>query len=137
MGKTFTLQISTPDKQFYNGEAESLVVTTTDGEIGVLAGHAPLVAALVAAPVHIKLPGGEWREAAISGGFVNVAGSLTEIFADTAEWPEDIEESRALEAKKRAEERLKAQLSGVEYMRSRVALERALTRLEVRHSKYE
>lgn len=129
--KTFNLCISTPEKEFYNGPVESLVLTTTDGEMGILPEHSSMVVALVSAPLRFKDSEG-WRVAAISGGFANISGNEMMIFCDTAEWPEDIETSRALEAKKRAEERMQARASEVEYMRSRVALERALVRLTVK-----
>lgn len=132
MAKTFNLNISTPEKQFYLGPVESLIITTTEGEMGILPGHLSMVVVLDVAPIRIKTEEDDWRMAALSGGFVRIKGDEVVILADTAEWPEDIEESRALEAKKRAEERLNAHLSSVEYMRSRVALQRALTRLSVK-----
>lgn len=126
----FTLNISTPERQFFSGEVESVVLTTTEGEIGVLPNHATMVVALDAAPVKIKLNDG-WREAALSGGFAQIKGGQVVILADTAEWPEEIEVNRVLEAKKRAEERIQARLSEVEYLQSQVALRRAMTRLSV------
>ncbi len=136
MGIPFLLHIATPDKQFYHSNIESLVLTTTDGEMGVLAYHTPMVAVLVPAPLRM-LPEGEteWKEAAVTGGFARITHGEVMIFADTAEWPEDIEESRALRAKQRAEERLQDKTNEVEYLHSRVALERAVARLNVkRHS---
>ena len=132
MAKKFYLQIATPEKEFYGGEVESIILTTTDGERGIMAGHAPMAVALGNAPLRIKNDD-SWKSAAIIGGFVRIQPNYVIIFADTAEWPEDIEEKRALEAKKRAEERLQERLSEVEYIRSRVALERALARLTVKH----
>lgn len=134
MAKEFKLRIYTPEKQFFYGDVESLVLRATDGEQGVMAGHEPMITALEAAPMRIKQKG-EWREAAIIGGFAEIRPAKVEIFADAAEWPEDIEEARALEAKRRAEERLHTSASELEYKRSRVALERALTRLNVKHGR--
>lgn len=134
MAKTFYLQISTPEKDFFAGEAESVVLTTIDGELGVLPGHSAMAVALTAAPLRIKTEEG-WRSAAIIEGFASIRPDYVLIFADAAEWPEDIEEARALEAKRRAEERLQAQRSGAEYVRSQAALRRALARLAVKHGK--
>lgn len=137
MDKTFYLHIATPEKDFFADVVESLVLTTTDGELGVMAGHASMAVALASAPMRIKTKD-EWRCAAIIGGFARIKKDYVIVFADSAEWPEDIEESRALEAKRRAEERLHAQQSEIEYMRSRVALERALARLTVKQGhKYD
>ena len=130
MAEHFLLNISTPENVFYSGEAESLVITTTEGEMGVLPGHALMVVALDIAPVKFKTKD-EWYEAAISGGFAQIAGDRVDILADAAEWPDDIEVNRALEAKNRAEERLRSHLNEVEYVRSQLAKRRALTRLAV------
>ncbi|MDR1060673.1 MAG: ATP synthase F1 subunit epsilon [Clostridiales bacterium] len=127
---TFRLIVATPERYFFTGDASSLTITTQDGEIGVLPGHMPMVVAIRNAPVRF-LAGGEWREAALSSGFAEITGNRVVILADTAEWPEEIELNRALEAKRRAEERLRAHRSDAEYMRSQVALQRALTRINV------
>ena len=131
MDKTFQLEIATPEKEFFTGPVESLVINTIDGDLGVLAGHVPMVVALSSGAMQIKTPDG-WREAAVIGGFARINPEYVIVFADTAEWPEDIELSRALDAKRRAEERLLVKQSELEYMRSRVALERALARLMVK-----
>ena len=131
MDKTFQLEIATPEKEFFTGPVESLVLTAIDGEMGVLAGHVPMVVPLASGAMRIKTEAG-WREAAVIGGFARISPDYVIVFADTAEWPEDIEESRALDAKRRAEERLQTKQSEIEYLRSRVALERALARLSVK-----
>lgn len=131
MAGTFTLYIDTPERKFYEGSVESLVITSSYGELGILPGHLSTVVAMATAPAKM-LVDGNWIEAAISGGFARIRNDEVVILADSAEWPEEIEENRALEAKKRAEERLQAHISEVEYMRTRVALERALTRLTVK-----
>lgn len=128
------LTITTPEKLFFSGNVEALTLTTTEGEMGVLPNHISMVVALETAPVKMKTETG-WREAAISGGFAQIKGDQTVILADAAEWPEEIEANRALEAKKRAEERLQAHLSEVEYLQSQVALRRAMTRLSVAKKK--
>lgn len=128
--ETFTLNISTPERVFFDGPAESIVLTTTEGEMGVMSRHMLMVVALETAPIRIKTESG-WRTAALSGGFAQITGNQVVILADTAEWPEEIEISRAEEAKKRAEERLQARRSEVEYMQSQVALKRAIIRLNV------
>lgn len=135
MSETFMLDVYTPEKQFYNGQVESVIIASLDGEIGIMPGHLSMVVALTSAPAKIKADG-KWHIAAISGGFARITPDEVTILADTAEWPEEIEENRALEAKKRAEERLQAHRSEVEYIQSRVALERALMRLTVKNDKH-
>ena len=132
--KTLRLHIATPERDFFNGDVESVVLASIDGEFGVLADHTPTVVALRASPLKIKIDG-EWQEAAISGGFAEINGNRVHVLADTAEWPDEIEVNRAMEAKRRAEDRIRSRQSEAEYMRSMVALQRALTRLTVSEHK--
>ena len=127
---TFMLRIVTPDKMFFTGEVENLIIMSVDGEIGILPGHISMVVALESSPIRMKY-NGAWKHAALSGGFAQIKGHEVNILADSAEWPEDIEVNRAIEAMKRAEERIQAHKSDLEYMRSQVALKRSLARLHV------
>jgi len=131
MADRFTLNISTPEKEFFSGEVEGLIITTPEGEMGILPGHMLMVVALDIAPIKIKMPDTEWQEAAVSGGFAQITGEHVDILAETAEWPEEIEVNRVLEAKRRAEERLQSHLNEVEYVRSQLAKRRALARLAI------
>lgn len=135
MQAQFELTIATPERQFYTGAVESLVIASQKGLMGILPGHLSMVVALDTAPVQIKAVGEDWKVAALSGGFARIKSDRVVILADTAEWPEEIEINRAMEAKKRAEERLRLQVNEIEYMRSRVALQRALMRLDVKNRK--
>ncbi len=130
MSDYILLNISTPEKLFFQGEIKSLVISSSIGKMGILPGHKPMVVALDTAPIEIETDEGA-REAAIVGGYAQIKNNQVTILADTAEWPEDIEISRAVEAKKRAEERLQSHLSEVEFMRSQAALRRALLRLSL------
>lgn len=133
--QNFNLIISTPQRLFFSGEAEQVIITSTEGEMGVLPGHVPMVVAIESSPIKIKTAEG-WREAALSDGFAKINGDSVVIVADTAEWPEEIEFNRAVEAKSRAEERMQQKLSEIEYVRSQIALKRALARIKVTHKKF-
>ena len=126
----FKLHISTPEKLFFNNDVESVVLTSTEGEVGVLSGHIPLVTALATGTIKMRM-GGEWKTAVLSGGFAEIKNDEVVVLADTAEWPEDIEINRAQEAKKRAEERIRLRESEIEYARSVAALQRATERLRI------
>lgn len=130
MADTFELCITTPEREFYIGDVESLIMATIEGEMGVLPGHVPMVIALDIAPIRFKEED-SWLEAVVAGGYAQIKGERVDIMADTAEWPEDIEVSRALDAKRRAEERLQSHLNDVEYIRSQLAKRRAIARLAV------
>jgi F-type H+-transporting ATPase subunit epsilon len=87
--KTFNLEIVTPDKLFYSGAVEIVVVRTVSGEEGFLADHVWVCKLLASGELRIREPGsGEHRLAMVSGGFVDVHGDVL-VFTDTAEWKED------------------------------------------------
>ena len=81
----FALEIVTPDKTFYNGNAEMIVVRTTEGDRGILKNHRPLVAGLATGTLRIKLDG-KFKDAKVSGGFMNVDKEKTVIVTESAEW---------------------------------------------------
>ena len=130
MSNTFMLTILTPDKCFFSQQVREVVFDTPEGELGVMAGHMPMIAAVAEGMIDIYLEDGE-KTAAVSQGFVEVDGSSAEFFVDTAEWEENIDAARAAEALERAEMRLKADLSRKEYIRTKAAMARATARLRV------
>ena len=126
----FQLDILTPERSFYSGPAEGVAVTTPDGEICVLAMHTPLVTPLEIGTIELNIAG-QWKEAFISEGFMEVGHSRTVIFTQACEWPEDIDRRRAEEAAQREQERLRQQRSIREQKASQIALARAMARLRV------
>ncbi len=85
MANEFALEIVTPDKVFYNGTAEMVIVRTTEGDRGILKNHRPLVAGLSTGILKIK-KNGKFQEANISGGFMNVDKEKTVIVTESADW---------------------------------------------------
>lgn len=85
MASEFTLEIVTPDKTFYNGTAEMIIVRTTEGDRGILKNHRPLVSGLSTGTLRIK-QNGKFRDAKISGGFMNVDKDKTVIVTESADW---------------------------------------------------
>ena len=81
MANVFALEIVTPD----NGNAEMIVVRTTEGDRGILKNHRPLVAGLATGTLRIKLDG-KFKDAKVSGGFMNVDKEKTVIVTESAEW---------------------------------------------------
>ena len=125
---TFDLSIMTPERQFFSGQVEALTITGIDGQMTVLAGHAPMVASLAVGEISIKQDG-KWREAVNSEGFMEVLQDSVVVFVQACEWPEDIDMRRAEEAKHRAEERIRQRQSIWENKSSKIALARAMVRL--------
>lgn len=132
--KTTYLVIRTPEKAFYEGPVEEVILETPEGQIGILPGHMVMAAAVTAGSMSFKVDG-KWMNAFLSEGFVEVDQFKVAILADTAEWPEEIDVNRAKRAEERARERLQGQLSHEEYIRSRAALQRAFARLKVSNMK--
>lgn len=130
VSSAFELEIVTPERKFFSGEVEMVILKTPQGEMGVLKGHTPMVVAIAVGPLRIKKDG-EWLEAVLTEGFMEVKQEKTVILTDTAEWPQEVDVNRAKAAKERAEERLQRQLNQAEYIRSQAALARALARLKV------
>ena len=130
MAGTFFLEIVAPDRKFFSGDVEMLILKTPEGEIGILKGHMPMVVAVAIGPIKI-VKDGERLEAVVSEGFIEIRQEKTIMLVDTAEWPNEVDINRAKAAAERARERLQSQLSQIEYIRSQAALQRALTRLKV------
>jgi len=95
MPKAFPLEIVTPEKRFYAGDAEIVIVRTLSGDEGFMAGHAWACKLLATGEVWFRETSSkEFRYAAISEGFIDVRGNVM-IYTDAAEWPEEIDVSRA------------------------------------------
>lgn len=131
MADVFKLQIVTPDKVFYEGDASMVELTTTEGQIGIYAKHIPLTA--IVAPGVLKIhEEQEVRKASLISGFIEVLPDVVTIMAEVAEWPEEIDIKRAEEAKIRAERRLRDNRTENNTLRAEMALKRAMVRLETR-----
>ncbi len=128
--KLFKVEIITPERVFYNGDASMIEFTTTEGDIGVYKNHIPLTAVL--SPGIVKVTEGVGvKKAAVHSGFVEILGDKVTLLAEIAEWPDEIDKNRAQEAKMRAERRLKVKEAGLDVRRAEIALKKALVRIEV------
>lgn len=110
---TIRVQIVSTEKEIFSGEAEVVFADAEQGEVGIYPQHAPLLSLLRPGQVRLQTESGE-QSYYISGGILEVQPHEVVILADTAMRGEDIDESRAQEAKTRAEEALKGKLSDVE-----------------------
>lgn len=130
MADLFKLQIITPEREFYEGEASMVELTTTEGEIGVYRGHIPMTAIVAPGVLKIHEAGGI-KEAALMSGFLEILPEKIVVMAEVAEWPEEIDLNRAQEAKVRAERRLKEQSGEIDIVRAETALKKALVRISL------
>lgn len=128
--KMFKLQVISPDRIFYDGEAEMVEVKTTEGEMGIYQDHIPLTA--IVAPGILRIhEGEEVKEAALLDGFIEITKNKVVVLAEACEWPEEIDINRANEAKIRAERRLKGEEGSINEVRAEMALRRSLTRISL------
>jgi len=130
----FPLTIFCPEKDFFEGDVYEVVFSTPEGSIGIMAGHAPLFAAVSEGILEI-FADGDWRTAAVGQGFCEISVDKSEFYLDTAEWADDIDVARASEALARAEHRIHSTLSRQEYLRTQASMSRALARLKAVKSK--
>lgn len=127
--RLFKIEIITPDRVFYTGEADFLEFTTADGEIGVYKDHIPLTTVLAPGIVTIH-NGDDIKSAAVHAGFAEILGDRVSLLAEVAEWPDEIDVERAEAAKARAEERLQNHAADVDVKRAEFALRKALIRID-------
>ncbi|MGX7244793.1 F0F1 ATP synthase subunit epsilon [Enterococcus quebecensis] len=131
-----TVNVVTPDGLVYDHRATIVVAKTTDGEIGILPKHAPIIVPLAIDEVRVKRTDSETHVdwIAVNGGIMEVRDNVISIIADSAERERDIDVSRAERAKQRAErmiEKAKENANKDDLRRATVALHRAINRINV------
>jgi F-type H+-transporting ATPase subunit epsilon len=126
---TLQVELVSPERILFSGEADMVVCRTTAGEIAFLTGHAPFLGALGIGVVRIHREGGEVLKAAVHEGFVEVKDSRVIILSDVAELPDQIDPDRARRAQEDAERRLRE--GGEEAEGADAQLRRAQVRLEL------
>ena len=125
----FILNITASSGEFYQGDCESLTLPTSDGVYGVQAGHNPVLVALHMGLMHFTV-NGEEHEVLVGDGIAEVTPTFVLLLVDSAERPEDIDRNRAEAARIRAAERLQHKQSMHEYYQTKIALDRAMQRLQ-------
>jgi F-type H+-transporting ATPase subunit epsilon len=127
---TLHVEVVTAESELYNGEANLVSAPGSEGRLGILPRHAALLTTLAPGDLRIELNGAE-EPLFVSGGFLEVSDDNVTVLADTAEHAEAIDQARAEEARRRAQERLAQAQSNVERAELQAALERAVARLRV------
>ncbi len=128
--RTIKVSVVTPGGPVLEEEVEMVSTKAKTGELGILAGHIPMVAPLDIGSVRLKT-GNNTEWVAVSGGFMEVNGEEVTILAQSAERAEDIDTARAKQAKARAERRLQDRQVEIDAHRAELALKRALNRLDI------
>ncbi len=119
MAGELNVELVVPDRRVWSGTARMVVARTSEGDIGILPGHEPVLGLLVTGQVTVRKTDGELLTAAVHGGFLSVADDNVSILAEVAELAEEIDVQRAEaalqrvgeqeseEARRRAEVRLR------------------------------
>ena len=128
---TFHLQIVTPDRKAYDGEAEKLIVRAVNGDVCILPHHIDYAVPLGIGEAKVTTADGTEREGVCNGGLLSVENNTVRVIATTFEWAEDIDVERAKRAQSLAEEQLrKLNREDADYALAEAKLKRAMARVQ-------
>lgn len=130
MAMTLHLDIVSAEAAIFSGLAEFVVVPAEMGEVGIYPRHAPLLTRIKPGSVRIKSPDKDEEDLVyVSGGILEVQPGIVTILSDTAIRGVDLDEARALEAKKQAEEAMANRTGAIEYAQAQIELAQAIAQL--------
>ena len=130
---TFHLQIVTPDRMVYDGEAEKIILRTVGGDVCILARHIDYAAPLGIGEARVTDAEGNTRIAACSGGMLGVASGEVRVMATTFEWAADIDLERAQKAQAAAQKKLESiTRQDKDYAVMEAKLKRAIARIHAK-----
>ena len=131
MAMTVQVDVVSAEQSLYSGLAEVVVVPGEMGELGIYPRHAPLLTRIKPGSVRIKVPDqNEEEHIYVSGGMLEVQPNLITILADTAIRGADLDEGRAIEAKRAAEEALRNRTADIDYAAAQAELAEAIAQLQ-------
>jgi len=131
MAGTFYFIVVSPEGAVFDADVEFVALPGTEGELGILPRHTPLIASLKSGVIRYTIDG-KVKKMAVSGGFAEVEHNHVTVLAETAELAESIDALRAEAAKSRAEKRMQDKASKVDFARAEASLRRAISRLQAR-----
>ncbi|CAI07822.1 F0F1 ATP synthase subunit epsilon [Aromatoleum aromaticum] len=130
MAMTVHVDIVSAEEQIFSGLAEFVALPGEAGELGILPGHMPLMTRIKPGAVRVKRPDQAEEELVfVAGGILEVQPGLVTVLADTAIRGKDLDEAKALEAKRIAEEALKNQSTEIDYAKAQAELAEAIAQI--------
>lgn len=129
MAMSFHLDVVSAEAKIFSGLVESLRATGSEGELGIMPNHTPLLTRLLPGTMSLTLQGGEEDILYISGGFLEVQPTVVTVLADTVVRAADLDEAAALEAKKHAESMLESKKTEIDYSKALAELAEAAAQL--------
>jgi len=130
MTMTLHVDIVSAEAEIFSGTAERVFAPGTMGELGILPRHAPLLTTLRPGEVRVELPGGEEQMFYVSSGMLEIQPHVVTILSDTALRAHDLDEAKALESKRAAEEAMKNKTGAMEIAKAQAELAEAVAQLE-------
>lgn len=131
MAMTFHLDVVSAELQMFSGLVQSIQVSGSEGELGIRSNHAPLLTAIKPGMVRIVKQHGDEEVIYLSGGVLEVQPGAVTVLADTAIRGADLDEARALEAKRKAEEHMNGSHGDVDFAIASAELAKAIAKLRV------
>lgn len=129
---TFRFMIVTPDRTLFDGQVQEVIARTTEGDVGILAGHVRYAAILKTGALTVKMENGDYRRAAVAEGVIKVSDERTTVMSTAAEWADEIDPDWAERSRQDALAKLEAAKDEPDRMeRANLKLQRALNRLSV------
>jgi F-type H+-transporting ATPase subunit epsilon len=129
MAMTIHVDVVSAEESIFSGLAEFVVLPGEAGELGILPGHMPLMTRIKPGAVRVMMPGGKEELIFVAGGLLEVQPGLVTVLADTAIRGTDLDQAKALEAKKMAEEAMVNRGSAMDYARAQAELAEAIAQL--------
>lgn len=130
MANTIHIDVVSAEESIFSGEAEFVVLPGEAGELGIYPRHTPLITRIKPGSVRIKVPGQDEEELVfVAGGVLEVQPGVITVLADTAIRGHDLDEAKALEAQKRAQEMIQHRTSQLEYAKATAELAEASAQL--------
>ena len=131
MAHTIHVDVVSAEEQIYSGEAEFVVLPGEAGELGIYPRHTPLITRIKPGAVRIKPEGGGAEELIfVAGGILEVQPKVVTVLADTAIRGHDLDEAKALEAQKRAQEAMHDKSGKMEYAKAAAELAEAAAQIQ-------
>ncbi len=139
MTNVFHVDVVSAESEIFSGEAEFVVLPGESGELGIYPRHTPLITRIRPGTVRVRLPGGAGEETVfVAGGILEVQPDGVTVLADTAIRAHDLDEAKAMEAKRLAEESLQNKTGDIDYARASAELASAIAQLTaIKHLRKE
>lgn len=134
MSKSVQCDIVSAEKAIFSGKVVQVVANGIEGELGIRAGHTPLLTQLAPGPVEIRRENGEEEVLYVSGGFLEVQPEMISILADTAARARDLDEAEAKRAREKAEQEMKDKSSELNFSKALSDIAEANARLRTLNS---